>query len=855
MGRARLVFSHIGYKSDTLYVEVNPNKDTDGSIVLKEQHYDVHAVEIKGRIRAMTASGDTIIYHAAAAQVFENDDALRVMEQMPGVVADPNRVTVMGEVITRTYVDGKMISGKDPMAALNNLIASDVIKIKVYDEYQNRSTQRRNRKNDKKERVINIETKSKLISAKTGHLLGSYGVDLAKTEGKIRDRYAIGATGNFFSEKFILKSNAYFNNINRSSNRIQEITRNKLPSNTYERKTHADIAVERNWTDMSLLANYSFNQDYSQNKRITERIYKPTKSYSSRNDNDEFNQRDLNRTHEASIMFNTSDYGYWNHQMVFGEKTNTTNQMAVSLLDGENYQRIGSIERGKNKSYDIQEDFMLTIDSKSGRLCYELGGNLTASNKSTNRNLQVDTLSSTPSQIRMEIPNDHDNLKFVLVPRIRIALSEEKSNDLSFGYSYDWKDIKNTQIAINCSGSSNPAQLASNSYNYTDRGQKHQLFSKLGLELADAISSEFNFALQQVTVKSDDRIQPELNQINKKFNAITGGVTINYIHSILRRASFTYATNVEQPSVEQLRLQPDNFSKINYIRIGNPDLKQSYTHNFLGVFSSIISQKNTSFEAQIEYQLMNNATVSQQTFYATQTTLPHIGEIPAMTTVESYANVNRRHTGKFNGVLTHPFAKWRGMLRISLQYLYSSTPYYIGSSLTRTDTHAPKLTATLAIDKIKNVKLNFGASGCHEWASGDLLGTVRTWSSAAWASININRIAKYLLFRCDYSYNSTFRSGAYTNDTSSHILNATIGCKLLKGRGELSITGYDLLNRNPGFAVRTFSDYVQNSWEQSFGRYVTINFGIKFNRAGSGISNASVSDGSNPRSMQILHLR
>ena len=78
---------------------------------------------------------------------------------------------MMGKDVQLTYIDGKLVFGRDPMAALNNLMAADVIKIRAYDEPRYKGVH--GDPNDLV-RVLDIETKSKLIAAITGHLLARF---------------------------------------------------------------------------------------------------------------------------------------------------------------------------------------------------------------------------------------------------------------------------------------------------------------------------------------------------------------------------------------------------------------------------------------------------------------------------------------------------------------------------------------------------------------------------------------------------------------------------------------------------------------------------------------------------------
>ena len=60
-----------------------------------------------------------------------------------------------------------------------------------------------------------------------------------------------------------------------------------------------------------------------------------------------------------------------------------------------------------------------------------------------------------------------------------------------------------------------------------------------------------------------------------------------------------------------------------------------------------------------------------------------------------------------------------------------------------------------------------------------------------------------------------------------------LGVKLFKNRsGDISLTVYDILNRNESFTSSMMSDYVTNNWSRMFGRYWTIGIGYKFNKTG-----------------------
>ena len=106
------------------------------TVKLEPAAKEIEKVTVKADIPLYKLSGDTLIYNAAAVKTLEGDDAIRIVEQLPGIILNNNSISVLGKSVERTYVDGKLIFGESPMTALLNLTAADVHKIKVYDEYR-----------------------------------------------------------------------------------------------------------------------------------------------------------------------------------------------------------------------------------------------------------------------------------------------------------------------------------------------------------------------------------------------------------------------------------------------------------------------------------------------------------------------------------------------------------------------------------------------------------------------------------------------------------------------------------------------------------------------------------------------
>ena len=192
VGIARAIVWADGFiaDSDTLYV--HEGQTTQKDFYLTDRVIQLQAVTVKGKIPAMVYRGDTIRFNPQGINILEDDVARNILEQMPGVEVSEQSVKVAGKDVEKTYVDGKKIFGENPMNALNHLSANDVVYISAYDEDEHKEQTRKNRKG-KKRRVLNIETKSKLVNSKEGNLIASIGGNMEKKQLADHDvRYGIG---------------------------------------------------------------------------------------------------------------------------------------------------------------------------------------------------------------------------------------------------------------------------------------------------------------------------------------------------------------------------------------------------------------------------------------------------------------------------------------------------------------------------------------------------------------------------------------------------------------------------------------------------------------------------------------
>ena len=317
VGIARAIVWADGFiaDSDTLYV--HEGQTTQKDFYLTDRVIQLQAVTIKGKIPAMVYRGDTIRFNPQGINILEDDVARNILEQMPGVEVSEKSVKVAGKDVEKTYVDGKKIFGENPMNALNHLPANDVVYISAYDEDEHKEQTRKNRKG-KKRRVLNIETKSKLVNSKEGNLIASIGGNMEKKQLADHDvRYGIGGTFNFFSEKMLVAINTMHNNLNRTTNQPQMFLSTKNPSQTYSENSFGGINLSRRWEKETgfykeIKGSYQFARSATEANTRTEQEYFATDAFWQKSYLNQYQNTNQYNKHTMSTGFSMNDKKWGN---------------------------------------------------------------------------------------------------------------------------------------------------------------------------------------------------------------------------------------------------------------------------------------------------------------------------------------------------------------------------------------------------------------------------------------------------------------------------------------------------------------------------------------------------------------
>lgn len=132
-----LKISFIGFQPQqfTLKLPAKGGNYKVGDVLLKEAVTVLGEAVVTAQAAEMTVVEDTVMYNASAFTVPEGSLVEELIKKLPGVVVDESgNYTVNGKPVSQILVDGKEFFGNNKDVVLKNLPADVVDKIKAYDK-------------------------------------------------------------------------------------------------------------------------------------------------------------------------------------------------------------------------------------------------------------------------------------------------------------------------------------------------------------------------------------------------------------------------------------------------------------------------------------------------------------------------------------------------------------------------------------------------------------------------------------------------------------------------------------------------------------------------------------------------
>lgn len=200
--QARIEITMLGYRIAKKTVDTDREDVDAGVFYMVPDPEELDASIVKGRRLLFKEQGDTVLFFPSSLLLGAAASAMDALSMMPGVEVTEQGIAVRGKNVERTYVNGKLIYGKDdPTTALEYIDAKDVAAILAYDEYDEKE-QLMHGEHGEKRRVLNVVTFDLFDHSIIAKVMAQGGVDTGKDpDGKIVGRYLAGVGVNFFQNR------------------------------------------------------------------------------------------------------------------------------------------------------------------------------------------------------------------------------------------------------------------------------------------------------------------------------------------------------------------------------------------------------------------------------------------------------------------------------------------------------------------------------------------------------------------------------------------------------------------------------------------------------------------------------
>lgn len=691
-GKYRFLAEMTGMEEIDKDIELkSPDQTLDfGDLTLTENAVTLKEAVVTGVRAAVVAKQDTIEFNADSYHTAPNGTVNDLLKKLPGVeVASDGSITSNGKTISKILIDGKEFFGDDPQMASKNLPSNMVNKIQVVD-----------RKSDlarltgiddgEEETVINLTVKKDMNNGWFGNVSGGYGTD---------QRYQGSFVVNNFNNGNQITLLGGANNINEMGfsdmgrGNFRDFGGNGGINKSQRIGLNFNIGKEEIFRIGGNVL-YSHTDRLSTRRTATQFLYPDYVNYQ------DADSRNRDKGHNISSDFRIQ----WNidpqNTIEFRPRFRINFRDALSLSNSilrdkePNGPEINSnLNNQTNKGHSINTggDFIFNhkVASHPGR-SFSFQVNYAFSDTRQKSTTWSDIEYYLRQEDSEELYRYLDNRSWSNSVESRITWTEpigdvKRGNFLNFAYRINYRWNNADKLTYNL-------PLPEDTDDFVP-----QEFSQVppGAELSDILSNSFRnkFFTQELQAgykkvtknynldagllfspsssKSEDLIMSERNIPERWVWNVSPYARFRYKFGQQTSLRLNYRARTSQPSMTQLQPVEDVSDPLN-IKIGNPDLKPTFTQSLNLHFNDYRQ------ESQQSLFVMLNGSYALNTIVSRTITNPETG---GRTTTYSNCNGNFNLFGMV--MMTRPFKNRRLRFNVRLNGRYSSMPGYINGDFNR----------------------------------------------------------------------------------------------------------------------------------------------------------------------------
>ncbi len=843
--------SYIGFGTAWKPFEAREGETINAGNIILTDVKKLADVTVNTKRPPVTINNDTLEFNTENFRTAPNAVVEDLLKKLPGVVIDADgTVRVNGQVVRRVLVDGKEFFTGDPKIATQNLDASAVDKVQVFDRKSDRS-QFTGIDDGNSEKAINLKLKKDRKNATFGKVTAGAG-----TEG----RYDAQTNINRFNGEQQLSAIGMANNTNRQGFSISDVM-----NFTGEMSRNM-----RNGGGITIRVNDGSNDNglpttgLGQNQQGVAETYAGGINY-----NDNYNKKtDLN-TNALFSDINLNTQRNTSRQNFLQDGTKNTYNAVSNAVRRSQQQRLNFIVDQKIDSFT---SFKLTP-----QLTFQQNNNRSSNNYTSLNNSNVklnDGFTNTTSNsnafnftntalfrhrfarkgrtISATITNAYNDSKqdgtqytknsfYTNGTLDRDSILNQQNNrealSRSFGSLLTYTEPLGKKSLLELSAFYNTSSGESNRKTMDFNGTSGK-FDALNTTLTNDFSNNYSYSggtvnvrtnlakfnygfgtsLQASTLKSINNSKG--TEVQQSFTDLLPSANLQYRPNQSSSINFNYNTTTQQPTTTQLQPIADISDPLNIV-YGNPGLKRSYQQSVtLNFFSTNIYTQRNLF-AFVSANFTNNAIVNSDSIFANG----------ARSTRPVNANGNYFLFGNINYGFTLKKLKSRVDMGISTN-ITRNIGFVNGVMNTINNSSiGPSLNYNFGIDNLIDARatgrINFSS------AKNSLQPQLNNnYVQQVYGFEMTNYLPLGIIFNNNLNY--TINSGrADGYNTNIPLWNASVAKSFLKNkRAEIKLSAFDLLNQNLGINRNANQNYIEDVRYNVLQRYFLLSFTFSLNKAG-----------------------
>lgn len=821
--------------ADSLMLHL-PDSSSINATAFDTLHLD--EVTITAPILPIEQKGDTVVFNPEAYKVPEDAYLEALIRRIPGLNYDPQKHTISfnGYTIKEITVNGKEFFKGNNKIALENIPASFVSKLKVYDK-ESDEEQATGIKDTEKNYILDLRTKKNLEGTLNVSAEAGYGTHKKK---------------NFSGQVFRFEEGGdNLSLVGQSGNRDFTTPDERNIAHSIGANLTRNI---RENVELSASTNFSYNRDGSTGSGYNENYLTQSTQYGVNTNNSQDKNRNLQgnlhikwEIDDKTTLSMTGNAGY-----MPSESRNDTRSATFSTnpeldlknpfaqmekVDGSSlindYTQQAQYKR-ETWRYDIQVLFSRKLGKKGNNLTF---GYNTSRNHSDNESFKLSSatyflIQDASGNDSVSSQNQYQTSPYTTQRHeVRIAythvLSKRSRLQIAYGFSRDNESNRqNTYDLSRFPVEGHPTENLPQGY---ESGRIDSLSnSSRSTTTGHRISLTYSYQGKVWSIRGSVQVQPQrrtLEQIDDKAEIDTSAYNVEWSPSLVLTynkknwyAMLNYNGYTRQPSLRSL-LAPTEYVSPLYIIRSNPNLEPSYNHTLYLIANNFAKGINASVSFSQEFN-----SVTQSTTYD-----PESGKRET-----SPVNIN----GNWNLMGSAGYNKSIGLFR-----MFANASGSHAHRISMIDDGGTEPIAR-SLTKVTELGTDFRVSYVPMWGNIDLNGKWdyqqsknslqgdNTYSRHYMIGITANvQLPFNLRFDTDATYHIRNGTGIRGDDNNEMLWNIRLAWKFLKKkRAELSLYWADILNQKKSYYRYASATRFSEIYSEQLRGYLMVSLKYQFNK-------------------------